>query len=88
MKDKVKELIDNTISNHHFVKVNGNLYLKKYQIELLEYYHIDYKNCGSITEILFLIQNIMEEEEVEDYEKLDELASSLQEFQYYYNTNK
>ena len=82
MKEEIKTFIDEAINKNSLVKINDQLYLKRYQIEVLEYYGIDPKKCSSISEILFLI------EEIENEEQLEEVALSLQEFQYYHNTNK
>ena len=83
MKEEIKTFIDEAINNISLVIINDQLYLKRYQIEVLEYYGIDPKKCSSISEILFLIEDILENEE-----QLEEVALSLQEFQYYHNTNK
>ncbi len=88
MGEEVESLVNESIQNNTFLKVNDKLYLKKYQKEILDYYHIDYQKCSSISEILFLIDEVLENEEVDDYDKLEELALSLQEFNYYHNTNK
>lgn len=88
MNKEIKDLIETTIHNNHLVKINDKLYLKQYQIEVLEYYHIEYQNCSSVSEILFLIEDVLENEEVEDVDVLEEVATSLQEFNYYHNTNK
>lgn len=88
MNKEIEDLVNKTINNNSLVKINDALYLKKYQMEMLTYYHIEYQNCSSVSEILFLIDEALDNEEVEDYDKLEELALSLQEFQYYHNTNK
>lgn len=88
MNENIKNLIDKTIYENSLVKINDKLYLKQYQIELLDFYHIDYKNCSSVSEILVLIDAILENEEIEDYDNLEDVANSLQEFNYYHNTNK
>ncbi len=88
MKEEIKTFIDEAINKNSLVKINDQLYLKRYQIEVLEYYGIDPKKCSSISEILFLIEDILENEEIENEEQLEEVALSLQEFQYYHNTNK
>ncbi len=88
MNKDMEEIINNTIHNNSLVKVNDNLYLKKYQMEVLDFYHIDYQNCSSISEILFLIDEAMESGEIEEEDTLEEVALSLQEFNYYHNTNK
>lgn len=88
MNKKVEDLVIETIHDNSLVKINDKLYLKQYQIEVLDYYHIEYQKCASISEILFLIEDILENEEVEDRDLLEEVATSLQEFNYYHNTNK
>lgn len=88
MNEEIKALIDETINNNSLVKINDKLYLKKYQMEILNSYHIPYKNCSSVPEVLLLINELLDNEEVEDYDLLEEVASSLQEFHYYQYTNK
>jgi hypothetical protein len=88
MDKKIKNLIDETINNNSLVKINNNLYLKRYQTEILDYYKIDYKTCSSVSEVLFKINDVLDNEEVEDYEMLSSIALELQEFNYYNYTNK
>ena len=88
MNKDIETLVNEAINNNSLVRINDKLYLKKYQIEVLDYYHIDYKKCGTVSEILFLIDEIIENDEVEDQDALEEVAQSLQEFNYYHNTNK
>lgn len=86
MKD-VDKMIQDIVEDNSLIKVNDQLYLKKYQIEILDLYHIAYQNCSSISEILFLIDEVLESES-DDVDALDEVARDLQEFHYYHNTNK
>ena len=88
MNKEIEDSVNKTINNNSLVKINDQLYLKKYQIEILEYYHIEYQKCSSVSEILFLIEEILENGEVEDSDVLEEVTMSLQEFNYYHNTNK
>lgn len=81
----LEDLINNTINDNTLVKVNEKIYLTKYQIEVLDRYHIEYNSCSDIKEIIFLIEDILDVDYDED---LDELAKSLQEFNYYNFTNK
>lgn len=84
MKD-VDKMIQDIVEDHSLIKVNDQLYLKKYQIEILDLYHIAYQNCSSISEILFLIDEVLESD---DFDALEEVARDLQEFHYYHNTKK
>ena len=81
----LETLINNAINDNSLVKINDKIYLTKYQIAVLERFHIEYNSCSDIKEILFLIDDYLET----DYEEeLDELAKSLQEFSYYNFTHK
>lgn len=81
----LEALINNAINDNSLVKINDKIYLTKYQIAVLERFHIEYNSCSDIKEILFLIDDYLES----DYEEeLDELAKSLQEFSYYNFTHK
>ena len=87
MKKELNNLIENTIHKNLLVKINEKLYLKQYQIDILELNHIPYQNCHSIAEILFLIDEALEDSDGMD-DSLDDVAKDLQEFNYYHNTNK
>jgi len=67
-------------------KINNDIYLNKYQIEILNKYKINYKACSSVKGLLFLIEDIVTNED--DVEDLEILSKELSEFDYYHNTNK
>ena len=81
----LETLINNALDDNSLVKVNDKIFLTKYQIAVLDRYHIEYNSCNDIQEILFLIDDFLEVDYEED---LDEVAKSLQEFSYYTFTNK
>ena len=83
----IEEIINNTIHNNELVKINDKLYLTREQMAILDTNHIHYQSCGSIPEILLLIEEVLSTE-AGDEEELDEVAKSLQEFHYYHYTNK
>ena len=64
--------------------VNGLLLTNK-EIEILERYDIDYKSCSSLKDIIYMIEDILSEEEIEE---LDLISQSISERDYYLNTNK
>ena len=78
--DIIKETHDSLTLN----KINDDLYLTNKQIELLDRYDIDYQN-KSINELIYEIEDILNEN---DYEDLEEVSLGLSEFNYYHNTNK
>ena len=66
-------------------KINDKLYLSDYQKSILDIYKIDYNSVSSAKELLFLIEDVLNEEE---YEDLEEISKQISEFDYYHNTNK
>lgn len=69
-----------------FIKYNkNNIVLTGEQIEILEEYNIDYTKCKSMSELIFLIERNIDDD---NYNDLDYVSSNLAEFNYYHNTNK
>lgn len=87
MKDyNLNDLLnDIDFNKNKLVKVNEKLYLTNYQIEILNKYNIDYKSLGNLSSIIYMAEEILEED---DYEDLDEIIRELAERNYYENTNK
>lgn len=79
----VEEELENLPKND--LEKVGNLYLTKYQQQVLEEYHIPYQTCGSAKELLFLLSDIVDEEE---YDELESVANEISEFSYYHETRK
>ena len=87
MKDyNLNDLLNNIdFESNRLVKINNKLYLTNYQIEVLNKYNIDYKSLGNLSSIIYVAEEILEED---DYEDLDEIIKELAERNYYENTNK
>lgn len=87
MKDyNINDLLNEVdFKSNKLVKINNKLYLTNYQIEILNKYNIDYENLGSLSSIIYVAEEILEED---DYEDLDEIIRELAERNYYENTNK
>ena len=87
MKDfNINDLLNNIdFESNRLVKINNKLYLTNYQIEILNKYNIDYKSLGNLSSIIYVAEEILEED---DYEDLDEIIRELAERNYYENTNK
>ena len=66
-------------------EIKKGLFLSDYQIEVLMKYNIDPYKCGSISELIYLIDEVLDEEEADD---LDIIQREIAEFNYYSNTNK
>lgn len=65
-------------------KVN-NLLLTNEQIEILDKYNIEYKKCTSMNELLYYIDEYLNDEENDELERI---SLEIAETNYYMNTNK
>ena len=79
----INDLTD-PIYMHH--KIGNDIYLSKFQMTILDNYRIDYKSCRYIKELLFLIEEAINNED--DADDLEAVSKELSEFDYYHNTNK
>lgn len=70
---------DNMLNNY-----NG-LLLTNAEVAILNRYNIDYQNCFNLNELLYKIESILYDENIEE---LDQISSSIAERNYYQNTNK
>ncbi len=61
------------------------LWLSDLEVDILNRYNIDYEKCFQMTELLYQIDQVLEEEEIEE---LENLSIQLAERNYYQNTNK
>lgn len=64
---------------------NGIL-LTNYEISILDKYKIPYQNTTSLKEIIYLIEDILNEDN--SLEDLENISLSISERDYYMNTNK
>ena len=70
--------------NMHKVRENGLLLTDK-QVNVLEKYEINYKNIRNMNELIYEIEDILNQDY---YEDLDLVSKELAEYNYYNNTNK
>lgn len=85
MNNKIIEEMKNDLLKNMLVDV-GKIMLTSKEIEVLNNYNIDYKNVLSLKELVLKIEKILVDE---DYpEDLEDVSSSIQERDYYQNTNK
>ena len=66
-------------------RIKNNIYLSNEQIDILKRYGIDCYKYNDISQLIFDIEEILNEE---IYEDLESVSIALQEFNYYNNTNK
>ena len=72
-----KIIIDNQLN-----KINDNIYLTNYQINILNKHNIPYKDCNDLKQLIFILQDLIDEDEIED------ILEQISEFDYYNKTNK
>lgn len=68
-------------------KRNNGILLSDEEVQILENYKIPYQNCTSTDELIFKIEEYLNDEVV-DADDLENLSSRLSEFKYYYETRK
>lgn len=86
--EEIDSFVEETIKNNTLNKIN-NIYLSNKQICVLERYNIDYKNVVDISELIFKVEEYIEDNySSEELDDLENLSLELSEFNYYYNTNK
>ena len=73
--------------SNQLVKVGKDMYLTNREIEVLKQYQIPYQNCNNLKEVLFEIEEVIQDMDIVD-EELDLISSSIAERDYYQNTNK
>lgn len=90
--DKMREFdIEKITSDIDFegnmLKRYGNLLLQNNEIKVLERYNIDYKNCHNMNELIFSIEEYLNDN-YDGLEDLEEVSINISERNYYMNTNK
>ena len=70
-----------------FVKVRcKNIYLSDDDLNILKRYDIDYNNFSNMKELMFYIEDIINNNETSD--DLEDLLIKLSEYNYYFYSNK
>jgi len=82
--DEIEELVGLKDNDKNFLKARKNgLFLTDNQVSTLNRYNIDTDKCGSMSELLYMIDQIDD-----DDEELNYLADQIAEANYYQNTRK
>jgi len=84
--NEIENHINNTIKSNKLVKINNDVFLTNYEINILEMYKIDYKTCNNYQNILFYIEEELEQND--DAQELEQIILSISERHYYQNTHK
>ena len=72
------------------IKTANNLLISQKDKNTLKYYNIDVDKYKTINELLYAIDNVLDNEDLDpdEEEELDYIANTLQERNYYLNFNK
>lgn len=81
----IEYYLSQTIKNYKLQKINKNIFLTNYEINILNINKINYKNCSSYNDILYLIDETLQ---TIDNQELEQISLSISERNYYQNTNK
>ena len=86
MDDSFEKYIQSIDVSTSFLKNRANgILLTDEDVEILDRYGIDYQKCSNASELVFQIEEYLNEL---DSEELENLSLRLSEFQYYNETNK
>lgn len=70
-------------------QVKKNIYLNNREMQILKMYDIDFQNCVDMNDLLFKIDNVLNDlYDNSDIEDLEWVSTSISERNYYMNTNK
>ena len=72
--------------SNKFNNING-LMLTNREVEVLDRYNINFKNCTTLKEIIFQIEDLIQDMDIVE-EDLDYISGTISERDYYQNTNK
>lgn len=72
--------------SNSLIEVGKGIFLSYKEKNILDQYQISYQNCSSLKEIIYLIENALEEND--DSLELLEISDTISERDYYCNTNK
>ena len=71
-----------------FVTCKNGLMLTNNEIDVLKRYGVDYEKCTTLKEIIYLVEDILNEDDSSDLDELEYISSTISERDYYQNTNK
>ena len=91
MDREIENIVNEMHNKNSLVNTKKGLIVKSYYKDVLHKYGIDIDEYATYTDIIFMINNFVNncEDLLDDeYDELDAIANELQEKQYYENTNK
>lgn len=87
--DLEKLVSEMDFKSNEFVTCKNGLMLTNMEIDVLKRYGVDYERCSTLKEIIYLVEDILNEEDAgDDLDELEYISSTISERDYYQNTNK
>ena len=83
--NELNTYLKETINNNKLHKINKNVFLTTFEMDILKTNNIPYENCSNYNSILFLLEEILLNE---DNPELEQISLSISERNYYQNTHK
>lgn len=80
MNEEIDQIIKNNTINYI-----GNLVLNNHEISILDRYNINYKNCSDMKELMFILEEYLNDI---DSDEIEDILMSISERDYYKNSNK
>lgn len=84
----IDKIINDIDFEGNMLKREGNLLLSNNEINVLERYDIEYKKCMGMHELIYLIEDYLDNSYDDVLEDLEDVSASIAERNYYMNTNK
>ena len=84
----IDKIINDIDFEGNMLKREGNLLLSNNEINVLERYDINYKKCMNMHELIYLIEDYLDNSYDDALEDLEDVSTSIAERNYYMNTNK
>lgn len=91
MNKEIEDIVSETLKSNSLINTKKGLTIKSYYKDALHKYGINVDEYSTYTDIIFMINNFINncEDLLDDeYDELDTITNELQEKQYYENTNK
>ena len=82
--------IDKVNKDNKLIRFNNGVLIESKYLDILNTYNINPNNYSNLNSLIFEIELILNDYDLDDnsYEALDNVCKSLQEKNYYLNTNK
>ena len=84
MDDYISEVASNLDFSNTFQNINGFLLTQK-ECQVLDQFGVNYRSCNSLKEVLYEIEDVLEEQYDDT---LEDVSISISDRDYYQNSNK